>query len=137
MEVFIMNDEEMIRGLRTVVMGVIAILMVITVVLQLLAFRALRHAILCSFILLLISVTLIFDGILKDSKEMAFHGSWYALWFLCLIMTILSIQSLKKEFILFLERGFFFYSSNPCYRLIIFSIISLPCILHIYFKTFV
>ncbi len=81
-----MNDEKMINSLRTIVMGINAILMVITVVLQLLAFEELRHTIMCSCILLLITIALFFDGVLKDSKKIAWHSSWYILWFFNLII---------------------------------------------------
>ena len=63
-----MNDEKKMNGLKTIVDTIWAILMVITVVLQMVAFNALRHVILCSCILLLSTVGLLFDGILKDSK---------------------------------------------------------------------
>ncbi len=81
-----MNDEKMMHGLRTAVGTINAILMLITMVLQLTAFNALRNVILCSCVLLLITVTLIFDGILKDSKGIFTHGWWYALWLFALIM---------------------------------------------------
>lgn len=83
-----MNDEKMMDGLRTAVGTINVILMVITVVLQVVAFNALRHVILCSCVLLLITVELVFDGILKDRKGIATHGCWYALW-LCSLIKIL------------------------------------------------
>lgn len=86
-----MNDEKMMYGLRTTVMGINLILMVITVVLKALAFEALMHTILCNCILLLITVTLVFDGILKDRKGMVTHGLFYALWFFNLIMNLFNI----------------------------------------------
>ena len=86
-----MNDEKMIDGLRTVVCIINVILMVITVVLQIVAFDVLRHVILCSCVLLLITVTLIFDGILKDSKGMITRGWWYALWLGNLIINLFRI----------------------------------------------
>lgn len=86
-----MNDEKMMDGLRTAVGTINIILMVITVVLQVVAFNALRHVILCSCVLLLITVELVFDGILKDSKGIAMRGSWYALWFFNLIINLFSI----------------------------------------------
>ncbi len=86
-----MNDEKMMDGLRTAVGTINVILMLITMVLQVFAFEALRHVILCSCVLLLITVTLIFDGILKDGKGMALHGSCYALWFFSVIMNLFNI----------------------------------------------
>ena len=86
-----MNDEKMMDGLRTACGTILAILMVITVVLQVVAFNALRHVILCSCILLLITVELVFDGILKDSKGIATRGGWYALWLFNLLMNLFRI----------------------------------------------
>ena len=86
-----MNDEKMMDGLRTAVGTINVILMIITVVLWVVAFNALRHVILCSCILLLITVELVFDGILKDLKGIATLGCWYALWLLNLIMNLFKI----------------------------------------------
>ena len=86
-----MNDEKMMDSLRTIVGIINLILMVITVVLQVAAYNALRHVILCSCILLLITVELVFDGILKDSKGIATCGMWYVLWLLNLIINLFSI----------------------------------------------
>lgn len=91
MEEFIMNDEKMMDGLRTAVGTITVILMLITVVLQVFAFNALRYVILCSCVLLLITIELVFDGILKNSKGIATHGSWYALWLFNLIMNLFRI----------------------------------------------
>ena len=91
MEEFIMNDEKMMDGLRTAVRTINMLLMVITVVLQVVAFNALRHVILCSCVLLLITVTLVFDGILKDSKGITTCGWWFALWLFNLIMNLFRI----------------------------------------------
>ena len=71
MEEFIMNDEKKIDILRSVVCSIIIVLMIITIVLDVVALNALRHVILCSCILLLSTVGLLFDGILKDSKGIA------------------------------------------------------------------
>ncbi len=86
-----MNDEKMMDGLRSVCGTILLILSVITVVLQVVAFNALRHVILCGCILLLITVELVFDGILKDSKGIATRGMWYALWLFNLIINLFSI----------------------------------------------
>ncbi len=83
-----MNDKKTMNGLRATVMSINVLLMCITVVLQLWAFETLRHTILCACVLLLITITLVFDGILKDSKGMITHGSWYALWLFSLIMAL-------------------------------------------------
>lgn len=86
-----MSDEKMMDGLRTTVGIINMILMVITVVLQVVAFNAVRHVILCSCVLLLIAVELVFDGILKDSKGIATRGCWYAIWLFNLIMNLFRI----------------------------------------------
>ena len=86
-----MNDEKMMDGLRTAVRTINMLLMVITVVLQVVAFNALRHVILCSCVLLLITIELVFDGILKDSKGIFTRGWWYALWLFNLIMNLFRI----------------------------------------------
>ena len=86
-----MNDEKMMDSLRIVVGIINMILMIITVVLQVAVYNALRHVILCSCILLLITVELVFDGILKDSKGIATRGMWYVIWLLNLIINLFSI----------------------------------------------
>ena len=86
-----MNDEKMMDGLRTAVGTINMVLTVITVTLQVVAYNALRHVILCSCVLLLITVELLFDGILKDSKGIFTRGWWYALWLFNLIMNLFKI----------------------------------------------
>lgn len=86
-----MYDEERMKGLRTVVMLLNVLLMVVTVTLQMAAFEPVRHVILCSCILLLVTATMIFDGILKDGKNLIIHGSWYVLWFAGLILNLFKI----------------------------------------------
>ena len=83
-----MDDKKMMEGLRITIMSVNVILMCVTVALQVVAFEPLRHTILCSCVLLFITITLVFDGILKDRKEMIVHGSWYALWLFNLILNL-------------------------------------------------
>ena len=75
-----MNDEKKMKVLQTAIIGATIILMCITLVLRLWAFDALAHTILCSCILLLLTITLIFDGILKDSRGIKLHIFWYVLW---------------------------------------------------------
>lgn len=86
-----MYDEEKMKGLRAVVMLVNVLLMFVTLTLQMAAFEPVRHVILCSCILLFVTATMIFDGILKDSKNLILHGSWYALWFAGLILNLFKI----------------------------------------------
>lgn len=86
-----MNDEKMMTGLRTVVIGFNVLLMFITIIMQIFAFNVLQYAIMSSCILLLITVTLVFDGILKDKKEMTTHVFWYALWFFLMIMNLFKL----------------------------------------------
>lgn len=86
-----MNDERMMEELRTKV-GIINMgLIIITGTLHVVAFNALRNVILCSFILLLITVELVFDGILKDSKEIVIHGWLYILVLFKLIINLFKI----------------------------------------------
>lgn len=86
-----MYDEEKMKGVRSVVMLINVLLMVVTITLHIAAFEPIRHTILCSCVLLLITATMIFDGILKDGKNMVIHGGWYALWFFNLIMNLFKI----------------------------------------------
>lgn len=83
-----MNDEKMIYGLRTAVSVVNLIVMAITIVMQAIAFETLRHVIMCSSILLLIAITLTFDGILKDSNRIPKHICWYILWLFNLLISL-------------------------------------------------
>lgn len=87
-----MNDEEMMKVLmkvlRTLITAITSLLMCITLVLYLLAFEALVHTILCGCILLLMTIELIFDGILKDSKNMKLHVFSYVIWFISMIETL-------------------------------------------------
>lgn len=70
----------LINGLRTAVGTINMILMAITLVLQFVAFNALRHVILCSCVLLLVTVELVLDRTLKNSKLVTIRGCCYALW---------------------------------------------------------
>ena len=87
-----MNDEKKVDGLRITVATINVILMAITVILQLLEFNALRHVILCSCILMLISVELVLDGILKDRKSIFVHSFWYVSWLANLLMNMIVNQ---------------------------------------------
>ena len=88
MEVLVMYDEGKMKKLRTLVMLIDIVLMFVTMVLETTVFQALLVSILCACVLLLTTVTLVFDGILKDSKNMFTHGLWYTLWFLNMIITL-------------------------------------------------
>ena len=83
-----MNDEKMMDGLREAVGIIIIILAVIVLVVELVAFTALRFAILCSCMLLLIAVELVLNGILKDSKGIIAYGWLYVLYLSYLIMSL-------------------------------------------------
>jgi hypothetical protein len=63
-----MKDEKRMEMLKKVVISINIILMVTTMVLQIFAFNTIRHVILCGCVLLLSSVQLVFDIILKDSN---------------------------------------------------------------------
>ena len=92
-----MKDKKKMKILRKRVMIIAVIFMCITVAFQLRAlfkvnswqlwgFQLSVHTILCSLVLLLLSVILVIDGILKSGKEMAIHGGLYASWILNLLM---------------------------------------------------
>lgn len=82
-----MIDKEMIIGLRKTFYTITAILMFITVVLQIVAYNALRQGILCVCILLLLIIELILDIILKDNKKISACCCWLFLWIFNLIIT--------------------------------------------------
>lgn len=97
-----MNDEKKMKILRKRVMIIAVIFMCITLAFQLWAlfqvnswqlrvFQLSVHTILCSLVLLLLSVILVIDGILKSGKEMAIHGGLYALWFLNLLIQFVNL----------------------------------------------
>lgn len=86
-----MDNEKRMKDLQHIVSIINSILMVITVALELFAYNALRHAILSSCVLLLTTVELIFDGILKDRKKITQRGKWYVLWFINLILCLLML----------------------------------------------
>ncbi|MBQ3414045.1 MAG: hypothetical protein IJH39_01580 [Clostridia bacterium] len=83
-----MNDEKRIKSLRIANLLVTAILMGVTVMFMIVTFEPLRHTIMSSCVLLLLTITLVFDGILKDKKQMMSHSIWYVLWFSNLIITL-------------------------------------------------
>lgn len=87
-----MYDVKRIEALRFIAQLTAVFLMVFTLIIRVAAFNALLHIFLCSLILLLITVILVFDGILKDGKIMFTHGVWYAIWLLSIIITLLKIS---------------------------------------------
>ena len=97
-----MNDEKKMKILRKRVMIIAVIFMCITLAFQLWAlfqvnswqlrvFQLSVHTILCSLVLLSLSVTLVIDGILKSGKKMAMHGGLYALWLLNLLIQFVNL----------------------------------------------
>ena len=86
-----MNNEKVINRLRNACGIIILILIAIMAALQVVAPNVLRRVIMCHFILLLITVTLVCDGILKDSKGFALRCIVYAIWLNHLIMSLLII----------------------------------------------
>ena len=85
MEGFIMYDKKY-ENLRLVLEGILILLMLVTVVLQVLAFEALCHCILSACVLLLIVISLVFDLICKDTRKAFTHVVWCAMWIFILIM---------------------------------------------------
>jgi len=88
-----MNDKEMLKGLRTIVLSISALLMVITVIVQLSAYQAVLHIVLCSTILILMAFTLVFDLLLNDGKELVHHFGWFVLWCLNLLLNLFRFLS--------------------------------------------
>ena len=81
-----MNDEKKLKVWRSILKKSNTILMCITLALQICAFKALKHSIFCSFILLLLTVILVIDALLKEYKEITTDGILYTMWFLNLIL---------------------------------------------------
>ena len=86
-----MNNGKTIHNLMTVLSIITVILAIITFALQVTAFNALRHVILCSCILLLITVELVFDEILKDSKGITMDIIGLIAWLPNLILNLPNI----------------------------------------------
>ena len=82
-----MNDEKMMKVLREIVLCVCTILIIITVVLEYAAFEKTRNIFLCSCILMLLTIAIVFDTILKDNRRKTTHCIWYVIWFLNIIMS--------------------------------------------------
>lgn len=87
-EDYTMNNrkEIMMQVLWYVAMSLTAILMCVTVLLQIFAFDSVKHTILCSCIILLSTVTVVFDGVLKEKKRMLIHTVLCVVWVFILIM---------------------------------------------------
>ena len=81
-------NQESTKVCRTLATSFLVLFMLVTLVLQIVAFKAYLHAFLCSCILALTTITLVFDGILKDNKQMFVHACWYVAWFINLLATI-------------------------------------------------
>ena len=86
-----MNNGKTIDNLRDAFSIITVILAIITFVLHVTAFNALRHVILCSCILLLITVELVFDEILKDSKGITMDIIGLIAWLPNLILNLPNI----------------------------------------------
>lgn len=84
-----MNKKEM-KVMRDVIQLISLILMIITLILQIFAYNAFVYSIMCNFILLLTTIILVINGILKNYKEIAFYGFIYTVWFVSLIITFLN-----------------------------------------------
>ena len=88
MEEFIMNDEKKMNELRTLFRDIKWIPMIIMIFIEMFA---VGRVLLCILILLLITIELVFSGILKDSKGVAAGSAWYALWLIILIVNLFKI----------------------------------------------
>ncbi len=87
-----MNDEKKLRlmKLKSKIQTISLISMGITLVCQVFAFNALRHVILCCFILLLIGFLVIIDICLKELKEIPTLGYLFFIWLANIIIILYS-----------------------------------------------
>ena len=83
-----MNDEKKMNELRTLFRDIKWIPMIIMIFIEMFA---VGRVLLCILILLLITIELVFSGILKDSKGVAAGSAWYALWLIILIVNLFKI----------------------------------------------
>ena len=83
-----MNDEKKMNKLRTAVENISLIPMVILIFFEM---TAVQRVILSSCILLLITIELVFCGILKDSKRIVISGALYVLWLIALIVNVFRV----------------------------------------------
>ena len=81
-----MNDEKKLKVWKLILKMSGAILVCITLALQICAFEVSKYGIFCSFILLILTVILVIDAFLKEYKEIAKDGILYTMWFIMLIL---------------------------------------------------
>ena len=86
-----MNDEKMMEVLRSVVDDVSIVLVFFTTIMVLGSCEPLMLGIMYNCTLLSYTVKLVFDGILKDTKGMAFDGFLYAINFLLMLYQLFNI----------------------------------------------
>lgn len=86
-----MYDEKM-KGLQILFSFLNVICMFVAVVIQTVVSKAWLYCILCAFILLILTLTLISDVILKDRKSIFMHGFWYVCWFLSMIIVLFKMS---------------------------------------------
>ena len=84
-----MYDYEKMKIFEVISLLITVILMILTVGLKIFDFQPVRHIILCNFILLGLTITMIFDAILKSWKLLFQHVGLYAIWFLALLFNLL------------------------------------------------
>ena len=78
-----MKDRRRLSSIQLAVMIVSVMLMIVTVALQLTYFNITVHIILCSFIVILTIVTIIFDILLKEKiGKILGHICWICIWVL-------------------------------------------------------
>lgn len=86
-----MNDEKMMEVLRSVVDDVSIVLVFFSTIMVLGSCEPLMIGIMYNCILLSFTVKLVFDGILKDTKGMAFDGFMYVMFFLLMLYQLFNI----------------------------------------------
>lgn len=86
-----MNDEKMINNLRKTYHNTLLLVIIAAIILKYSIGNELLNVILCNCILLLITVELVLNAILKDTKEITRLSVWYALILINLIINLFKI----------------------------------------------
>ena len=86
-----MNDEIKIRKLSNKIAIIDIAVMLLSILLQIADFNALRNVIFCSCILLGIIVILILDVILRDRRNFLLHSVWLVAWLFNLIVSLFTM----------------------------------------------
>ncbi len=85
-----MDDEKKMKFWRRIFSILNFVLITVIAILDIATFEALLHCILCTFALLLTTISLVLDGIVKDIKSLCMNGLYY------LILSAFLIENLFK-----------------------------------------